>query len=426
MRKVKLLTTFYFLYVLVLIYRLIEGIWTGYAKESWPITELLINYQGGFVRRGLLGEALYRIAPFIHFSPYYIIIALCLIAYLTLLYFFIRGFIKKGYSIFILPFVFFLGNPIINDFWVRKDIIQVLLFILILYLATKKGKRYLLLTNFVLTVGILIHESIGFFALPFLALLFYSCSHSGHARNTLKSCLTTFIQLFPALFTFVLVIYNKGTTKIAQDIWESWHAIKFPTQEDSATVPAAIDGISWSLEKGLSYFINTLKNFEFGIYAPFAWLLIILSIYFILGKINHFNFKIYSYIPKSEINRAQLSSVLFLQLIAVAPLFILGWDYGRWIFLWVTSTFAIILIIPEETLSKILPSQIMVTANWINKQLDTYLSNSRSFLVLLCLIIGTPFYGWSMWNYVDTLSPIFVLQFVSELFYEVVVLIKEL
>ena len=30
-----------------------------YLNDSWTIGEWLINYQGGFVRRGLLGEGIY-------------------------------------------------------------------------------------------------------------------------------------------------------------------------------------------------------------------------------------------------------------------------------------------------------------------------------------------------------------------------------
>ncbi|PKV76387.1 hypothetical protein [Pontibacter ramchanderi] len=426
MKKTRLLTALYFLFVIILVYRLVEGIWNGYEKESWHITELLINYQGGFVRRGLLGEVLYRITPFIKLSPYYIIISICLISYLALIYFYISGFIKREYTLFLLPFVFFLGNPIINDFWVRKDIIEILFFILILYLATKKGKRFVIFLNIALIIGILIHESIAFFALPFLALLLYSKSNLDKSRYIFRNILITFIQLLPAISTFLLVIYFKGTPSIANNIWESWRTINFPIQEASASTPAAIDGISWSLEKGLSYFFVTLKNFEFQIYAPFAWVLIIISIYFIFIKINHFNFKVYRYIPKGNINIRHLSSVLFLQLTAVTPLFILGWDYGRWIFLWTSSTFAILLIIPENILSKTLPSQLVAVTTYINIQLDNYLSNSKAFLVLICLIIGVPSYSWSILEYVDTLPPLLVLQFISELFYNGVVLIKEL
>lgn len=427
MKKLKLLTAFYFLFILVLIYRLLESVWNGYEKESWHISELLINYRGGFVRRGLLGEVLLYLVKIVDLNPYYLIIGLCLAAYLLLIYFFTNAFVKKGYPVFILPFVFFLGSPIINNFWVRKDIIQLLLFILILYFTTKTGKRFIALINIVLVIGILIHESIAFFGLPFLALLIYHKNYKAKANNarlSLRNCLITYVQLLPSILTFILVIYFKGTASVASKIWESWSDIKFPIEQASVEAPASIDGVSWSLKKGLSYFIDTLKNFEFDIYAPFAWILIILSIYFILTNINHLYLSVHTYTHQVLIDRTQLSSVMLVQLIAVTPLFILGWDYGRWVFLWTSSTFAILLIIPKQTLSEILPSIILTTTIYINRQLDDYLSHSKAFLVLLCLVIGVPSHGWSMWNYVDTVAPVLILQFISEVFYNGVVLIK--
>ena len=44
-----------------------------YLDDSWTIGEWLINYQGGFVRRGLLGEAIYLLCNVIKISPIYVI-----------------------------------------------------------------------------------------------------------------------------------------------------------------------------------------------------------------------------------------------------------------------------------------------------------------------------------------------------------------
>ncbi|MDO6389179.1 hypothetical protein Q4E40_03500 [Pontibacter sp. BT731] len=428
MKKARLVTIFYGLFIFVLAIRLLQNIMNGYEKESWHITEYLINYQGGFVRRGLLGEALFHVSQFTSSSPYYIIITLSLSAYIGLVYFITRAFIKKGYPIFILPFVFFLGNPIINDFWVRKDIIELLLFILIIHLATKTGKRFIVLINTVLIAGILIHESIAFFCLPILALIFfYKNRKAENAQYFYTSVLFTFLQLLPALTAFLSVVYFKGSVSAADIIWQSWRDVKFPIENEAYTTPqASIDGISWTLSKGLSYFYITIKNFDFDIYAPFAWVLIITSIYFVLININNLNFGIFRHKTGGNINRAYLSALLLIQLIAVVPLFILGWDYGRWVFLWTTSSFIVLLVLPQETLSDMLPQYIISVTDNINRQFDNYLSNSRAFQSLLCLIIGVPFYNWSIINYVDTLAPILVLQFISDTFYEGVVLIKSI
>ena len=40
-----------------------------YQYDSWTIGEWLINYQGGFVRRGLSGETIYFLSNSLKISP---------------------------------------------------------------------------------------------------------------------------------------------------------------------------------------------------------------------------------------------------------------------------------------------------------------------------------------------------------------------
>ena len=41
---------------------------------------------------------------------------------------------------------------------------------------------------------------------------------------------------------------------------------------------------------------------------------------------------------KNKLNRKLKLSILLLQFTFVSPLFLLGWDFGRWIFLWISSS----------------------------------------------------------------------------------------
>ena len=59
------------------------GALSGYLEHnSWKIGDWLINYQGGFVRRGLLGELIYQVSFFTHIDPglYVIIFQICFYA----------------------------------------------------------------------------------------------------------------------------------------------------------------------------------------------------------------------------------------------------------------------------------------------------------------------------------------------------------
>ena len=53
-----------------------------WGHDSWQITEWLINYAGGFVRRGLPGEALYYLSAKLGIQANHIAIAVSLALYL--------------------------------------------------------------------------------------------------------------------------------------------------------------------------------------------------------------------------------------------------------------------------------------------------------------------------------------------------------
>ena len=74
--------------------------------------------------------------------------------------------------------------------------------------------------------------------------------------------------------------------------------------------------------------ISTLSKFEGGglIWIPAAWMLII----FICAQI---------FIGDKNKSYAKLKvNVLLIQFTFISPLFLLGWDFGRWIFLWISSS----------------------------------------------------------------------------------------
>ena len=102
-------------------------------------TEFLISYQGGFVRRGLLGEIIYHFYCFTGFDILYIIFTISLIAYLLVLIFFFRYFIKKKLNWWLILSPFLCGF-----IWniVRKDYMSFCFIILELYIL-KDGIRNL-------------------------------------------------------------------------------------------------------------------------------------------------------------------------------------------------------------------------------------------------------------------------------------------
>ncbi|MDR1789183.1 MAG: hypothetical protein LBR12_02305, partial [Opitutaceae bacterium] len=74
------------------------------------MSEWLINYQGGFVRRGLWGELLFFLHRRAGVDPALVIHFIVLVSVCTLVCVVVRMFYKNGYSCFLLPFVFMLGG----------------------------------------------------------------------------------------------------------------------------------------------------------------------------------------------------------------------------------------------------------------------------------------------------------------------------
>lgn len=417
---------FYLLFILILFDILFNQIISGFAKESWGVTEWLINYQGGFVRRGLAGEVLFQLNNYLELSPYYSILIFCIVTYIILIVFFVKSFLRKGYPIFLLPFAFFLGAPILggdSGFWLRKDILLILILILSVYLSQKKPKGNLILLNLVFITGLLIHETIGFFGFPILLLILFN-KHYNVSRNSIKSIAVTALQLSPSILTFFLCIYYKGSFSIANMIWDSWKSIDFPFHSDSNGVPiginnyqipAAINGLSWSLKQGLFFSYDTLRNFSDGIYAPIAWFIIILMVYIVLTNIERTNIKPFNKLNSSRLSKTNISNVLIFQFIFIIPLFILGWDYGRWIFFWVTSSFSVIILVPNEKLALIFPKCITKTGLIINNIVDSIVGKSKEIIFLIALLIGIPSFSWAMRLYLDTNPIVIVLRSISKL-----------
>ncbi len=358
-----------------------------YSKESWQITEWLINYRGGFVRRGLPGEFLLWLYNHFSVAPYTAIIFLSAFFYFAVALFFISLFIRRRYPLLILPLVFFLGDPVLNNFVVRKDLLLITFFILIVYVFLKKRLYTILLGNGLLILALLCHEIIGFFSFPFLFLMLAEFGACDGSR--IKPAGTSLLKLSPSLSVFFIVLLHRGSATVAGSVWQSWSDIPFPNQAAyTNTDPSAIGSLSFSLKNSIDYLTQTLTDFYNGVYAPLLWVLVIAAIYMVLTNLNKIGFHTTSNSKKHSFHILNLSATLLFQLVAVIPLFLLGCDFGRWIFYWVSSSFAIYLLVPEQQLSKTYPSFLFKTALFINNIFHSKLPKSPGFIYGLMLLIG--------------------------------------
>ena len=79
---------FYFIYLLfgIYIYSILQ---INEFPQKYVFTEWLINYQGGFIRRGLLGELIFNLSTALNLEIKYLILIVQLLFYRYILFFII-------------------------------------------------------------------------------------------------------------------------------------------------------------------------------------------------------------------------------------------------------------------------------------------------------------------------------------------------
>ena len=136
------------------------------------MTEWLINYQGGFVRRGFLGEILFRISKFLEIDLKFSILLVQLTTYGTFYYlvFKLVKNIEIGYLfLFIIFSPLFLFYPIAElEAIGRKEILVSILFLSISIFFRDNKDYKLLLFLFGSIIVLLTHEIIVFYFFNFL------------------------------------------------------------------------------------------------------------------------------------------------------------------------------------------------------------------------------------------------------------------
>ena len=105
------------------------------------MTEWLINFSGGFVRRGLPGEVIHWLATRSGVQANHLVILLSLAAYLAVLrFFFVRA--RGHFPLYLLLSPVLLGSAAYQDFIVRKDALGILLLIACLVVYEYKWREF--------------------------------------------------------------------------------------------------------------------------------------------------------------------------------------------------------------------------------------------------------------------------------------------
>lgn len=179
----KILKTWCTIYAMFLVINIGISLFNKEYLHSTCFADLFINYQGGFVRRGLLGEFLLY-CYHKNVNPYTVAISLSFISYGVVTIYMLYQFHKRQYNIGLLSITFLLGGFGANGFeYYRRDFIIIVIFWAVMLLWKKiKLWKWLIIGNILFALTILCYEPFIFFGIPFAVLLTHLKS-----KNWLKS-----------------------------------------------------------------------------------------------------------------------------------------------------------------------------------------------------------------------------------------------
>lgn len=304
--------------------------------NNWIALEWLINYEGGFIRRGLAGEWIRYWSgggssiPWVHRLPLILYLVYCI----SLLTAYALGRVR---DLKVLLFALIIPGGLWHmamgqTFFTRKEMVFLVLFALLccLYGLSVRVAPVLRHTVFVLfllvsiaggAVAELIHEGYFIMSVPITSLLYWVIIKENPGFKLMRYGWFVYMALMALLFG--ISILQHGTPEIAQIIWDS-----LPLADRVVLVPSApytvfgtISGVGWGMRQHLSTLYGVFASGGFGYWALF-----------IIG-----NAAILSYIvARMASAQPYRFSGNFPRLIAVGfilstGMFLVGSDWGRWL-----------------------------------------------------------------------------------------------
>jgi hypothetical protein len=332
----------------------------------WVFSEWLINYSGGFVRRGLAGEIIARLANGHSAARITTILVFSAYVIFSVLFLFLATFgrSKKAclaimLSILIPGGIFAMARD--NHFYYGKEVLFLIGLeiscLVQLGIFSDWGRRIeaALIWIFLGVIFVagsllpLVHEGYVFFGAPAIFILL-ACLRKAYPERRYLRILMLSYPLFP-IGGFCVAAIFKGDSSVALKIWnslsESDRLIMAPLDPSKPCCSLAAIGF------GMLHAIAGLKIFVAG--GFWFWIFVIGSVFSILALITAL-----VYDPEQQAkNAAGVLGLLGLLFMSSLPMYIIGEDWGRWIMI-VSMSYLVLLftVKPEHIPAFILPSRL--------------------------------------------------------------------
>lgn len=335
------LSSIFFLLILVFYYN--YGEWTLGALpqicyQDYCVSDWLINYEGGFVRRGLLGQLLFWSYSVWPFNVREFVLLLPFFLSPLLLFLMLRLFYRQQWPPTVIFCVCCMGGTAFLSPLIRRDYLVLILIYALFYLVSQwlrtNRKSYFLAYFLVSSVLILSYEPSVFVVFPIVFLV------AGKR-------LLTWTVLPVILVTFL----SKGTADIGQSIWQSWTPLfeTYPGCDESGIIGFGEDALGWDI---WPTFIFHLHSAYIG--PEPSWTSGPLIIYMLAGTYYLVTFLDVAKVPfwpnarTASFDTHAMSNAFLLQFLAMLPMFtVLSCDWGRTIPLCTISVLFVVYFFPE-------------------------------------------------------------------------------
>ena len=353
----RILLTYFLYLVLSFIFFLIFHI--NEFPTKYIFTDWLINYEGGFVRRGFLGQIIFELSKFLNFQIKYLILFFQITIYSIYFLLFYLLLLKRKTNFFWLLIIFspisFLYPIAELEALGRKDIFVITFFLIFSMISYKSLNNLVFSFILLFSLSCLIHEITIFYIFHYLFVIYIKNKFSINQKIN-KQHYLIFLLFLGVLLYLNLYLHN---FVIIEDIVNSYN------YENLTPISGSFSHISPSID---SVFLKTFNNINTTPIARYGFLILINTIPFL-----------YFIKIKKEYENKYLNSqnIFFAVILLSIPLYSLIFDWGRVIY--INHNFFIIIIILIFNLN-------LVNENYLQTKLKTLSKRMKIFsFIIICL-----------------------------------------
>lgn len=317
---------------------LLNGFEAVRLHDGWMIGDWLINYQGGFVRRGLLGEGIFQLATLLDINPDKFALtvqALCYAGYFGFSFLLFR--LQKN----LFPYLFLVFSPFLFMFQIhdfaggfRKEIIFLAVLAFAVWAAKtqpeKVFKRWFYVLLLLYPALILSHEVIAIW-LPLLLVVFLVTVPITRSRGIVLLILLSF-----SVVAFSLAMLFRGDTQTAAMIAYSLRDAGY------MNLSSAIASLARTPAEGMEFTGFYMERGEYLFYYPQTVFLALLAFIPVRKRL--------AFLLESRAALLVLAS-----LAGSAVVMSTAADWGRFIYVVLVAAF-LLSFLPEEKHSEMPPS----------------------------------------------------------------------